>query len=411
MTKIARILIACMFILSAMAKLLSLPFFDQMVSEFFLGKVYYEHITGMFFSQVFSRVLIAGELILGVAILQNRLLKKVVLPAIMLMLTIFTSHLFYMGFKHGFVGSNCGCFGDVIPFNNLESIIKNIIAMMLVAYVYFNHFDLEEFNTSLAPILLGIVTLFVTMITPIKQYSSLRNIETPLTPIITIPNHTDSTTSIVDTSLIIKKDSNVVINQKDSSIKPKTTIDSIEIAKRKITQDSLSKVKLNQEKITRIEKKSKMYDLLDQYTKFEGKKRVNLNRGHKLICLYSLTCSHCQASYKDLYAMKEDLPDMYLLCYGQEFDKFYFFTQAGGEQPHLLLNSKQEFDILMGGKSFPRILEMKNGKILKEWDMASYSKESVAKRFNVDLSNQKTNEDNNSGIDDSDNGGGFNPFK
>ena len=50
-------------------------------------------------------------------------------------LIAFTAHLIYMGFQKGFIGGNCGCFGDLIPMDNFESIIKNVISILLVAYV------------------------------------------------------------------------------------------------------------------------------------------------------------------------------------------------------------------------------------------------------------------------------------
>ena len=174
LVKIGRLFLSILFVFSGVSKLISLPFFDGLVAELLIGKDYYDYPDALFYTQVLTRVIIASELLLGAAVLQEVLFKKMVLPIIQGMLLLFTVHLFYEGFRHenGFIDGNCGCFGDVLPMNNLESIIKNVFAMLVGFYVWKNHKDhrLFHFKSWVMPVVLGIVTL-VTLWLTIKDYS------------------------------------------------------------------------------------------------------------------------------------------------------------------------------------------------------------------------------------------------
>lgn len=175
LVKLGRLFLSILFIFSGVSKLISLPFFDGLVAELLIGKDYYDYPDALFYTQVLTRVIIASELLLGAAVLQEVLFKKLVLPIIQGMLLLFTVHLFYEGFRHenGFIDGNCGCFGDVLPMNNLESIIKNVVAMLFGMYVWQKHKEhgLYHFKSWVMPTVLGIVTL-VTLWLTIKDYSS-----------------------------------------------------------------------------------------------------------------------------------------------------------------------------------------------------------------------------------------------
>ena len=123
-----------------------MAFFDAMVAELFLGPNYYDFPTGLYYTQILSRVLIASELVLGAAILMDKWVKRITIPAIFGMLLLFTVHLFYEGLTSdkGFIEGNCGCFGDVLPMNNLESIIKNVVAMLAAVFVWLKYKEEEK---------------------------------------------------------------------------------------------------------------------------------------------------------------------------------------------------------------------------------------------------------------------------
>lgn len=182
LVKISRLLLAILFIFSAITKLLSLPFFDGLVAELLIGKDYYNHADALWYTQALTRILISAELVLGLAVLQESFLKKIIIPAIEVMLVLFTLHLFYESFTHenGFTDGNCGCFGDIIPMNNLESIIKNVIAMILGVIVWKNHKEhpYHQFSSWIVATTVGLVCLITLWLT-IKDYSVNTVVTTP----------------------------------------------------------------------------------------------------------------------------------------------------------------------------------------------------------------------------------------
>ncbi|MDO7618861.1 MAG: hypothetical protein MUQ80_00915, partial [Flavobacteriaceae bacterium] len=174
LAQIGRILLSFLFVFGAVSKLVSMPFFDGMVAELLLGKDYFDNPVGMIWVQWLTRILVAVELVLGLALLQNKWFKKIVLPATLGMLVLFTIHLFYEGFRqvNGFTEGNCGCFGDVLPMTNLESIIKNVIGMLIVIYVLLTFKKEDVFKSWVSPTLLGVITLF-TLSFGIKSYEAV----------------------------------------------------------------------------------------------------------------------------------------------------------------------------------------------------------------------------------------------
>jgi len=170
----SRIFLEVMFLFSGISKLLSMAFFDAMVAELFLGPNYYDFPTGLDYTQRLSRVLIASELVLGAAILMDKWVKRITIPAIFGMLLLFTVHLFYEGLTSdkGFVEGNCGCFGDVLPMNNLESIIKNVVAMLAAVFVWLKYKEEEKLAVWAGPLVIGIVTL-LTLLMGVKTYQEV----------------------------------------------------------------------------------------------------------------------------------------------------------------------------------------------------------------------------------------------
>ena len=84
----------------------------------------------------FSRFIIAIEFFIAFAILQRNYLKKLVIPTSIIMLIVFSLHLAYSIFLGD--SENCGCFGELIPMSPLEALIKNIITIGILGYLYKN---------------------------------------------------------------------------------------------------------------------------------------------------------------------------------------------------------------------------------------------------------------------------------
>ncbi len=384
-----RILVSILFVFSAITKLLSLAFFDGLVAELFLGVEYYNNPDGLFWTQLLSRIIISGELLLAVAVLHDHLLKQVVLPVIQLILVGFTVHLTYVGFQKGFIGENCGCFGDIIPMDNAQSIIKNVITILMVAYIQWKYKENQNLNfKSWVPtVVVGAVT-FSTLYLTIKEYKTIETASTPTvptevtntsdTPVIT--NVDTSSKAVIDT---ITKDSATIDTTKEMT---KNTSETSTDTKVEANSVHTIKIKKNTpENVVKSTTTTSESKLLAKYTQFSSESNVNLNQGEKLICMFSLSCGHCQQSYKELVALSKEnkIPPMYLICYGKKFDLGFFFSQAGGKDPYYLMNDYTEFERLLAGSDFPKILLRKDGTTKKFWDLESYKIESVRNELGI----------------------------
>lgn len=82
-----------------------------------------------------SRFLIIAEFLIGTAILVNFQLKKA-LVASLVMLTAFSVYLI-LQLSSGAEVDNCGCFGELIPMNTVQSIVKNIVFMLAASVLLF----------------------------------------------------------------------------------------------------------------------------------------------------------------------------------------------------------------------------------------------------------------------------------
>lgn len=364
LVKTSRILVAAMFILSALSKMLSLPFFDGLVAELIIGADYYNHPDPLFYTQLLTRFLIAAELVLGIALLQEFWLKKVVIPSVMLMLLLFTIHLFYEGFRSekGFIEGNCGCFGDILPMNNLESILKNVAAILLGGFVWWKYKPEEEMKFAgwLMPTVLGVVTMGTLLLT-VKDYDSKMEEEIDYQETSQVDTNDQLSQTKIDTAEAPKNTTSVEKN--DNPVQSKTTESSSD----------------------KVETYSKTIKMLSNLPKLSDGSTLNVKSGKHLVCMFSMTCGHCQETIKEICKAKDGgWPPITLLNFGKEFEQKYFFSQAGNcKYPHLLTEDYMQFNKWLEGEGFPRILAIENGKVVKSWDIDSYSKESLFKFYGI----------------------------
>jgi protein-disulfide isomerase len=379
--KIGRLILSFLFIFGAVSKLVSMPFFDSMVAELLLGENYYDHPSGMLWIQWFTRILVAAELVLGIAILQNKWFKSLVLPATLGMLVIFTIHLFYEGFKqvNGFTEGNCGCFGDILPMTNLESIMKNVIGMAIGVFIWFKYNKDNVFASWVAPTFLGLITLF-TLSFGVKSYEAKA--------VATVTEELGLTeTLVIDSIIPLKQD---LVKMEQNAVKEKSTPPSTTEEEPKKAQTTEEGLQDEVPAVKQITPSDKTLQLL--YTYAPAIESQNLAYGSKIVCLFSMTCSHCQEVYADLVAMKASgkLPDIYLVNYGTEYEQNYFFAQAGNvKSPHTRTEEFPDFKRMLEGKTYPRILYVKDGEILKEWDVDTYEKVGFMKYYGIEKLEEK----------------------
>ena len=128
-----RIIVAAVFILSAVGKLsidslLDKPLFalQNFERNFLVNAIGLSYDS----ANIFSRLLIGLEFSLGILILIPYYLRKIVFPATIGLLGIFSVHLLIQTI--GGEASNCGCFGELIPMSPLQALIKNLITIGLL---------------------------------------------------------------------------------------------------------------------------------------------------------------------------------------------------------------------------------------------------------------------------------------
>lgn len=321
-----RILIAFLFLLSAVAKMYPSPYFA--ISTFEVKQLYPMGFNEMF-AAYFSRTLIGIEIGLGLLMLQPHYLKKLVVPATFLMLSVFVVELTYEIMTGGNSG-NCGCFGSLLPMTPLEAIIKNLISMALLGYLWKVLPKEENCNYWVLSTVIFASILSVFMLAPIQPKSDIieTNIPSPEiieTPEVIVPDSTTTATAPTPTV-------------KDSLPKTETT----------------PVVETPKEETEPAKKKS-------GYAKFFPK----IDQGKKVLCFFVPGCDHCREAAKELTEMKQkdkNFPEVDILFMNEEAELIpEFFKAAGREYPYKIVEIIPFWKLLGTGKDTPGVKYLWNG--------------------------------------------------
>ena len=164
---IIRVLVSALFLLSAFAKLHPTPMYG-------ITKVFEEgQLIPMGFSEglvpYLSRFIIAIEFFIAFTILQKNYLKKLVIPISIVMLIAFSLHLAYSIFLGD--SENCGCFGELIPMSPLQALIKNVITIGVLGFLYKNTPDDKENSCSKLSIQFLSIMLLMFAFLPVSSQS------------------------------------------------------------------------------------------------------------------------------------------------------------------------------------------------------------------------------------------------
>jgi hypothetical protein len=384
--QISRIVISFLFVFGAISKLISMPFFDGMVAELFLGPDYFDKPKAMFWVQLSTRILVAAELVVGIALLQNKWFKSLVLPAALGILVLFTVHLFYEGFSkpNGFTEGNCGCFGDVLPMTNLESILKNVVGLVLGGFAWLWYRG-QKFADWASPAMLGVVTMF-TLAFGIKSYAPAVTPSVALTS--DFGDSTERDLTLVKPEIMEETAAEELVELEETKPAPPAPV----VEDKEDKPPVVEEVPVVTEEVRPVVPKT--LQLFQQYA--SGVNSIAPMKGTKMVCLFSMSCSHCQEVYADICSFSESkkLPGMYLINYGTDYEQNYFFNQAGDcKHAHTLVSEYPNFKRMLEGKTYPRIVVFKDGKLAKEWDVDSYTKESFMNYFGLSDKDAKSKED------------------
>ena len=329
---ILRLVISALFILSAVAKLYPSPYFA--ISTFEVKQLYPLGFSEGF-APYFSRILIGIEFALGISILLKDYLKKITIPATILLLAVFTIHLSYTTFVSGNAG-NCGCFGDLIPMTPVEAIIKNIIAIGLLVWLFkLVPTDGKSNFWLLKSVGLGcILALF--MLAPIRPVAKV--IEEP-------------TSEIQENLGVIVDSTSLLTTEVPTTEVPTVEVPTVEVPTNTIKQeeDAPKKVKSGYEKY------------------FAG-----IDNDKKILCYFVPGCDHCMDTAKELNEMRKkdkNFPPVYVIFMDEEPEKIpTFFEFAGTKFPYKMIDVIPFWTELGKGRDTPGVKYLWNGNEFKYYD-------------------------------------------
>jgi len=326
-----RIVVAALFIVSALAKLYPSPYFA--ISTFEVKQLYPLGFPENLASY-FSRTLIGVEFALGFLLLIPHYLKKITIPATIGLLLVFIIHLSYETFVSGNSG-NCGCFGELLPMTPVEAILKNIVAIgLLIWLLKILPNDTKSNIWILSTIKLACI-LVIFMLAPMKASSS-----------------SNSNTEI--------DNSPIIVDENDTTLKN-------EAAEK--YADSIEKNLIKKEKAVEVVKK----ELGPKPTKSGYAEYFSdIDNGRKIFCFFVPGCEHCRHTAKELYALQKkykDFPEVKIIFMDEEAEKIPdFFAFAGTKFPYKVIDVIPFWTKLGTGKDTPGIVYLWNGNVIKFYD-------------------------------------------
>jgi thiol-disulfide isomerase/thioredoxin/uncharacterized membrane protein YphA (DoxX/SURF4 family) len=320
---ILRLIISALFIVSAVAKLYPSPYFA--ISTFEVKQLYPLGFTEGI-APYFSRFLIGIEFALGIAILLPHYLKKITIPATVLLLSIFVIHLSYTTFSSGNAG-NCGCFGELIPMTPVEAIIKNILAIGLLVWLFkLTPSDNKSNLWVLISLTLGCI-LGLFMMAPMKANSK---------PVITLPNE-----------------------MQNIGISTDTTFSKVIATVAKAIDSSHNTVALKVDEP--VAKKSGFSNY------FSG-----IDQDKKILCFFAPGCEHCQETAKELTEMKrkdKNFPAVSIIFMDEESEKIpEFFNVAGTKYPYQVVDIISFWNLIGNTRDTPGVKYLWNGNEILFYD-------------------------------------------
>jgi hypothetical protein len=359
---ILRLLIFGLFMMSGILKLFPsiLPFEKQLVD---LGMV------DWCLAPYMARCIIALEIALGIAFLQSNYLKKIVIPATALLLVIFCVHLSIVIYTEGANSGNCGCFGQLIKMTPLEALIKNILTLGILGFMYVIYKEKEK-NNILILVIIGLVaTLSLFIMFPFCPCNAAKADSEEIV-VVTPPD-----TSVAVAGDTLKKDSLTktiiappIVTPANKVVKPVDTATIVQPPVVKV--DVLCPVK-----------KASDYA---QFKKFNDGMVADLDDGRKIVTLFSLDCEHCMETAKKIgeLSRKRQIPPTYFLFWGSEDQVENFFKVAQCRFPYKIIDPPVFFKLLGSAPAPPKVSFLCNGNSIAEFDNKTFSIEKLEEALN-----------------------------
>jgi thiol-disulfide isomerase/thioredoxin len=272
---------------------------------------------------------------LGIALIQNHYFKRVVIPATALLLVAFCIHLSYQ-ISIG-QGGNCGCFGQFIEMTPTEALIKNLVTLGLLAWLFKISKEKKDNQRFSIVLLIGAFSiLFMFMYFPFspcgKKCPPCEQLPCPTCDTVFVP-----------------------INNGEDTIIP-----AVNPGPNPVT--------------------SKFSNL----NVFDGRP-VSIDKGKKIVCFFMPGCDHCREAAKALAELSKDpnFPKVYIYFGEEEVELIdEFFQVAGKKYPYQVLPIGEFFTLMGPQGETPGILFVWNGNIQKSYFGDQFNKEDIKKFVN-----------------------------
>ncbi len=320
--KTLSIFLGVMFVFSGMSKLFPIEAFETVTVQ--QGVMTWQLIP------FFSRFLISFELLLGILFLFNIKLRKFTLPSSFILLVIFTIYLTILEIT-GNGGDNCGCFGELLPMTGVQSILKNIVFLGMIAYLFVSLETEKKFKLVHIAVGYVIVLALMVVIFPIKAY------EVVTEPVL----HTDK-----------------VKPHDEKILSPIEKVDSLPLVKHQDSVKSVNTPKKKEEKKPALS--SKYPPVVSIYSQFFA----GADKGIMLIAFFSLDCDHCLAVATALNQNASSLTKAgrYYLFLGSEDQVTPFFASSGGSVSNTILSPQKFYPNLNSAP--PKVILLANGNVV-----------------------------------------------
>jgi hypothetical protein len=365
---ILRVLVFGLFVLSGILKLYPIQGFEKQLVD--LGFVDWCS------APYVARLIIALEIGLGIAFLQSHYLKRIVIPATAFLLIGFCIHLTIEIVTKGANSGNCGCFGQLIPMTPLQALVKNIITLGMLGYMYVIYREKDRNNGLVLVILLLVVNLGVFMLYPF------------------CPCKAEKSDISAEAALVVEEDS-VWVNPKyiqpaDSTVFETTgqtttpvptavpPVSGVVTTKEKAKDTTTAKVVQTAPK-TDASCPVRQTSVYAPFKVYNDGITANLDNGRKIVTLFSLDCEHCMETAKKIgeLSKKRSIPPVYYLFWGSEDQVENFFKVAQYRFPYKIIDPSTFFQLLGAAPSPPKVTVLCNGNVLADFDTNTFSTEKL----------------------------------
>jgi len=157
---VLRVIVGLVFVASAILKYISIDIFDLYVFE--------HNLFSISVTETLTRLLITAELVLGIMLIFS-IHARLAYYAALAFLAGFTLYLLILPYFFDVDITNCHCFGDAIVLSRTESIIKNILLLICLAFVSPKFSTYKKWETWVV-IALSVVTFVAFMVISAPNY-------------------------------------------------------------------------------------------------------------------------------------------------------------------------------------------------------------------------------------------------